>query len=131
MGRARKAQPKRNQLCLRLTDHQLELLNAYTELQDHASAVDSIRAMIDGMEDWMARRGEISIDEPEEHQSHTSEVLRTKADSGPPPITDVEPIDVEPIDVDIDVDIDVMTPSLGDFGGRPRVGLPHMEGEDD
>jgi len=131
MSRRRKAHPKRHQLCLRLTDYQLEILNACTELQGHASNVDAIRAMIDGLADWMQRQA----------AKQASEVSAPRTDSGlppPPPVSDVEDIDVAPSDVeDIDVeDIDVedidgeVSTSVGDFGGRPHVGLPRLEGDD-
>ncbi len=127
MGRARKKHPKRNTYCLRLTDSQQLLLQRYAEFRDYESEVDAIRGMIDGLEDWFLRqrsRAEAASDTSiPEAASDTSVTSRSAAggshsglaprdpDSGLSQVTDVEPSDVDGA-------------SVGDFAGRPSVGLP-------
>jgi hypothetical protein len=76
MGRRRKENPKRNQLCLRLTDLELEILKAYTVYKGYDKPVDSLRALIVGIEDWMKRQREKKEEE--------------EALAKPPPLEDVE-----------------------------------------
>ena len=120
MGRRRKQEPKRNQYCLRLTDRQAELLRRYADFRDFDSEVDALRKMVDGLEDWLAR------------QSAKAELAGSSTVSSPPPPavhsglpspSDVEPSDVAEAESDVDA-------SVGDFGGRPSIGLPDASWND-
>lgn len=104
MGRARSKNPKRNQHCLRLTDRQNELLAKYASFKGFESDMDAVRAMIDGLEDWFRRQASRKTGAsvmPQQPQG---------ADSGLSSATDVDDNDGPP--------------SVGDFAGRPSVGLP-------
>ena len=107
MSRARSRDPKKHQHCLRLTVGQELLLKRYTSFRDFDSEMDSVRAMIDGLEDWFRRQ-------EAKHTAVTSVALPAARHNSGLPRT-IEPTDVEPIDVE---------PSVGDFGGRPSVRLP-------
>ena len=127
MGRARKKHPKRNTYCLRLTDSQHLLLQRYAEFRGYESEVDAIRGMIDGLEDWFLRqrsRASAASDTSVIEVISDTSVTSTSAvggpnsglaprdpDSGLPLVTDVAPSDVD-------------RASVGDFAGRPSVGLP-------
>jgi len=101
MGRRREKDPKRHQLCLRLTDRQLELLKRYKTVREIPTEVDALRFMIDGLEKWLSKRGS---PQPEEHQSPAPSV----------PDRYISRPDPEP----------EREASLGDFGGMPNPGLP-------
>lgn len=125
MGRRRKKEPKRNALCLRLTDRQLELLQRYVDFKEFDSEVDALRHMVDGLEPWLAR------------QLSPQSIAGSP---GPPPPTSVRS-DVDGSDVPGG---DVRRPSqgldesgddppdsaVGDFGGRPAIGLPKSSWND-
>ncbi len=102
MGRRREKNPKRHQLCLRLTDRQLELLKRYKVVRGVETEVDAVRFMIDGLEKWLAKR---ESPQPGEHQSAPPSVPERYISAG-------EPGEPEPAD------------SMGDFGGMPNPGLP-------
>ena len=110
MGRRRKADPKRNQLCLRLTDRQLELLQRYADFRDFDSEVDALRKMVDGLEDWLARQEAKGI-----------------AGSPPPPVATSHSGLPDRSDVSTEAPGE---PSVGDFAGRPSVGLPDAHWND-
>jgi hypothetical protein len=117
MGRRRKQEPKRNQYCLRLTDRQAELLRRYADFRDFDSEVDALRKMVDGLEDWLNR------------QNSRAELAGSSSVSSPPPAPAHSGLpstagDVAPSDVD---DGDT---SVGDFGGRPSIGLPDASWND-
>lgn len=116
-----KKEKRRNQLCLRLSDRQLELLRRYVSIRHFSSEVEAIRYMIDGLEDWLAR------------QASKRDIAGSP---GPPPPTsvrsDVEGSDVPGSDVrrpsqgldETEGDDDSPDSAVGDFGGRPAIGLP-------
>lgn len=110
MGRDRKAHPKRNTYCLRLTDKQNSLLQRYTEFRDYASEVDAVRGMIDGLEGWFHRQ----LAKEKSLSNDDSGLPLQRTNSGLPPTIDVED-----------------GASVGDFGGRASVGLPESHHIDD
>jgi len=119
VGRDRKAHPKRNTYCLRLTDKQNSLLQRYTEFRDYASEVDAVRGMIDGLEGWfhrqLAKEKSLSNDDSGlPLQGTNSGLPLQRTNSGLPPTIDVED-----------------GASVGDFGGRASVGLPESHHIDD
>lgn len=114
--RRRKKNPKKNQMCLRLTDRQLELLGRYAQHRGFNTGVDAVRHMIDGLEDWLARQ--------ESRRSITDVTAAQKVDSGlPSKPSDVTRSDGGRGDVTRGDGGDG-GPSVSDFGGRPSVGLP-------
>jgi hypothetical protein len=134
VGRARSKNPKQHQHCLRLTDHQEELLQRYTSFRGYATDMDAIRGLIDGLDDWFRRQQAKLVLRQAELNEELSALRphRTAADgaqakpvasrgamrpevtdvAGSPALTDVEPSDVED------------GPPVGDFAGRPSVRLP-------
>ena len=107
--RRRRKNPKTEKLFLRLTPGQMGLLKRYVDYRGFETEAAGIRAMIDGLEDWFLRQ------EANERAAVTSVATKKETrDSGLPRVTDV-PASDEAIDVDA---------SVGDFGGRPSVGLP-------
>jgi hypothetical protein len=111
VGRARSKNPKKHQHCLRLTDRQEELLQRYAEFKGYETDMDAVRAMIDGLEDWFRRQ------EAKRSAAGGASVMRPsapRADSGLVSATDVGASDVD----------DDAGPSVGDFAGRPSIGLP-------
>lgn len=117
MGRRRKKEPKRNTLCLRLTDRQLELLQRYVDFKEYESEVDALRKMVDGLEDWLARQSaKRDIAGSPGRPPDTS--VRTDVSRG-----DVRGSDVARPSQGLGED-DSADRSVGDFAGRPSVGLP-------
>lgn len=57
MGR-RSKNPKSRTLCLRLTDKQLHVLQAYTNAKGLDTEVDALRHIIDGLETWLRNRAQ-------------------------------------------------------------------------
>lgn len=115
MGRARSKNPKVTQHCLRLTAKQEELLQLYTDFREFNTQMDAIRAMIDGLESWLSK------------QAATKR--STESDSGLPhqnPTSMADRGDVQSISA-----IDATSTSVGDFAGRPAVGLPESTGDSD
>ena len=102
--RRRRKNPKRERLFLRLTSDQLELLRRYIDYRGFDSEAAGIRAMIDGLGDWFLRQ-EAKLTAATSVVPHAAQT-----DSGPPPVTDVDPNDG--------------VTSVGDFGGRLAVQLP-------
>jgi len=102
--RRRRKNPKRERLFLRLTSDQLELLRRYIDYRGFDSEAAGIRAMIDGLGDWFSRQ--------KAKRSIATSVAPSleEADSGPPPVTDVN--------------LNDGVTSVGDFGGRLAVRLP-------
>lgn len=117
MGRRRKKEPRRNQLCLRLTDKQLDLLQSYQSVRGKDSEVDAVRLMIDGLEDWLERhhaaKAASASHQPERAHSRVS----SARDTSVPPATD------GPMASSVESDEGT---SLGDFGGQPRLKLPGL-----
>lgn len=111
VDRRRRKEPMRNQMCLRLKDRQLGLLQRYVDLKGYASEAEAIRNMIDGLEDWLARQ---EARNSSRGDSGPSPEIDQSINNNDAPATDVKTIDVgeEP------------STSVGDFGGRPAVGLP-------
>jgi len=112
MGRRRKKEPRRNQLCLRLTDKQLELLQSYQSVRGMDSEVDAMRLMVDGLEAWLDR-----------HYAAKASSTRAHNEVSSAPNTSVRQVGgalAPPTD-----NSDEGT-SLGDFGGQPRLKLPGM-----
>lgn len=124
--RRRKKNPKRNQLCLRLTDHQLELLRRYADHRHFDNEVDAIRKMIDGLEDWLARQAA-------KENLGSTQVMNTSPPptgySGLPASSDVAPSDASITKSDESITDEES--SLGDFGGRPSIGLPNPSWTED
>lgn len=124
--RRRKKNPKKHQLCLRLTERQLDLLRRYSNYRHYDTEVDAIRKMIDGLEDWLARQAA-------KENLGSSQVMN----SSPPPTRHSGPSgpsDVATSDGDItpsDGSITDEDPSLGDFGGRPSINLPNPSWTED
>jgi len=116
MGRRRKKEPRRNQLCLRLTDKQLELLQSYQSVRGKDSEVDAVRLMIDGLEDWLDRHYAAKAASTPHHleraHSGVSSARGTSVPTGPD-------------GTGRSVETDEGTP-LGDFGGQPRLKLPGL-----
>lgn len=143
MGRRRKKDPKRIQLCLRLTDKQAELLQRYADIKRFDSSVDAVRHMIDGLEDWLRRQASM--------EAAVGSSLRSSMAPGPsglPEQSDVTRTDVASdvaTDGSSDVGSDVRSDGtsdgdddggtdVGDFAGRPSVRLPEPrwnDGSDD
>lgn len=134
MDGRRKKTPRKNQLCLRLNDVQLNLLQRYAGFKDMSSEVDAIRAIIDGLAPWLDRR-EAEVQGKQAHSGMspapegrasvtplmpasvtTSMATSIESPPLPPPITDERDSDDGE--------------SLGDFGGRPRLELPGMPGNE-
>ena len=128
MDRRRRKVPKKNQLCLRLNDAQLLLLQRYAEYKDMDSEVNALRAIIDGLAPWLARRDAEELDK----QAHSG------VSSAPPAIASVRasvpqpasPPPPPPPHTSLGAD---ETPSsendgeeVGDFGGQPRLKLPGL-----
>lgn len=110
MGRRRKKEPKRNALYLRLTDRQLELLRLYVDFKDYDSEVDAIRHMIDGLGPWLER------------QLSSREIAGSGGEPPPTSVrTDAPETDVAPTQKSGRHPRDS---SVGDFAGRPSIGLP-------
>jgi len=107
MGRRRKKEPRRNQLCLRLTDKQLELLQSYQSVRDMDSEVDAMRLMIDGLEAWLDRH-------------HAAKASSTRAHNEVSSAPDTSARRIEAPDSSDE------GASLGDFGGQPRLKLPGL-----
>lgn len=123
---------KRHQICLRLTDKQMYLLDQYCARRGFESEVDAVRVMIDGVEEWLTRQPPLRSVSSDHHSS-----IEEPAHSGPPPPLPA-PTYSGPIDADPDTDVDSagsgFSPSVGDFAGRPSVGLPRTgwnDGTDD
>jgi hypothetical protein len=83
--------------------------------------MDAIRAMIDGLEDWFKRQeaklsSQLSALRPDPGPSDGAQVKPGVTQDAPDfrGITDV-------VGVEGETDVD---PSVGDFGGRPSIGLP-------
>lgn len=105
--RKRRRGPERyvNQLCVRLSDKQLSLLQVYAEHRGYLSEVDALRFIIDGLEGWFER---ISDD-----QSITSPEPQAKEESDSGPIVETS-----------DAPEDDAAEATGDFAGRVMVQLP-------
>lgn len=118
MGRRRSKNPKRNTHCLRLTDRQEDLLVRYTSLKGLESEMDAVRLMIDGLDDWFRRQ-----------ESRASAHMRRDDGARVKPGTDQadgaqpKPVSAADESISFETDGDSETP-VGDFGGRPSVGLP-------
>ena len=131
MDRRRRKVPRKNQLCLRLTDHQLYLLQRYGKHKDMDSEVDALRSIIDGLAPWLSRR-DAEVQEGQAHSGLPS-APTSIAPSIAPSITPSVPSDVrndggndaraQPSPKPTPLD---ESPSLGDFGGQPRLELPGM-----
>lgn len=135
--RSRKT-PKANQLCLRLTDHQIQLLRRYVEIKHYNSEVDAVRGMIDGLDDWLKRQSSKSaqtapksdVHQSSEHHSavnmesgsHNSGLISSGAHSG---------LNSQGIDAPDDAADSDATSPVGDFGGRPFIRLPESNGDPD
>ena len=125
MDRRRRKVPKKNQLCLRLNDKQLLLLQRYAEFKDIDSEVNALRSIIDGLAPWLVRReaeeqagqahsgvssappGSASVGASVPTPSPTS-LMATSRGADEPPLSEGDGEEV------------------GDFGGRPRLKLPGM-----
>ena len=127
MDRRRRKVPRKNQLCLRLTDHQLYLLKRYADYKDMSSEVDALRSIVDGLEDWLDRRDA----EVRKEQAHSG--LPSASTSVAPPASIAPPTSIAP-SVTTDARAETRptpapsdeNPSLDDFGGQPRLKLPGM-----
>lgn len=135
MGRARSRNPKRHQHCLRLTDRQEELLQRYADFKEYGTDMDAIRALIDGLEDWFKRQEAKLASRQAELEADLSALRpgprRTGDGAQTSPVT--PPSDVGPDEsINAVSDGEAEDTSVGDFGGRPSVGLPgaHHDGTD-
>lgn len=132
MPRRRKQDPKRNPIYLRLTDKQLELLQRYVDFKDYDSEQDAIRKMIDGLEAWLARQLASQQDIAGSGGGQAATSPRRDAPRG-----DVYPSDVAPSSRgDVarptqDSGRPPPKPQVGDFAGRPSVGLPSPSWNDE
>jgi hypothetical protein len=126
-GRRRK-KPRKNQLCLRLNDVQLNLLQRYAGFKDMSSEVDALRAIIDGLAPWLDRREA----EVQENQAHSGLLPAPGASVAPPSIptsvtTSIASQPVQPPAAEEETSRERDDgEALGDFGGRPRLKLPGM-----
>lgn len=131
--RRRKKNPRKHQLCLRLNDREKELLEIYTEVRDHPSEVAAVRHMINGLENWLAKHlratEERSSADPDRSAatSHQSEAASHQSQPRPP--TGNSGLS-SPGDVSI-TDVDISDGEVGDFGGRPKIGLPNPAWHED
>lgn len=117
--RKNKKDVKRHQICLRLTNLQMELLDRYCDQRNFNTEVEALRSMIDGVEDWLKKReAQRSV-----VSSHHSSKEGPTPSGLPSASSDVDPSDVDSNEDDVDLD-DVDQPSVGDFGGHPSIGLP-------
>lgn len=110
-----KKEKRRNQLCLRLSDRQVELLEHYVTIRHFDSGVEALRFMIDGLEDWLNRQSSKLIAGSGAPPPTTS--VRTDVRRGDAPESDVAPPSQGLAETPPDS-------AVGDFGGRPSVGLP-------
>ena len=134
-GRRRK-KPRKNQLCLRLNDVQLNLLQRYAGFKDMSSEVDALRAIIDGLAPWLDRREA----EAQESQAHSGLFPAPGASVAPPSMptsviastaTSIERVPAPPApSTNERTSGNDDGESLGDFGGRPRLELPGMPGNE-
>ena len=142
IGRNKQRPPKRNkeekrrkQLCLRLSNRQILLLERYSAIRHFDSEVEALRFMIDGLEDWLARqasKGDIAGSSGAPAQATS---IRTGVAGGDARRSDVARPEGARSDV---ARSDVSRPTqelvedspedqespVGDFGGRPSIGLP-------
>lgn len=122
MDRRRRKTPRKNQLCLRLNDAQLLLLQRYADYKDMSSEVDALRAIIDGLAPWLDRRDA----EVKQGQAHSGV---SSAPSGRASVSASVPPPVSPPashDSDETPSIESDGEEVGDFGGRPRLKLPGL-----
>ncbi|MGE3483526.1 MAG: GIY-YIG nuclease family protein [Nitrospira sp.] len=127
VGRKKQRPPKRgkkekrsNQLCLRLSDRQMELLQHYVQIRHFDSEVEALRFMIDGLADWLSRQSaKPDIAGSPARSAHTSK-----------PRTDAPRTDVAKSSQDLDEADDSPETTVGDFAGRPSIGLPKSSWND-
>lgn len=139
--RRRRKNPRRHQQGLRLNDREKYLLEVYTHVRDHPSEAAALRHMINGLESWLAkhidrvRAAGYEVEELSSAPSLSTDVETShtrEADSGLPSATSPDPHSGLPSPESINSsDVDITDESVGDFGGRPAVGLPNPSWHED
>lgn len=131
--RRRKKNPKRHQLCLRLTDRQHELLEAYSGYKGFDTGVDAIRSIIDGLDGWLRRQEakNAASGQPPVVPAHSGLSSAASDVTGSDGASDGANDAASDVTSDVTTDApgdgtsDDASDVVGDFAGRPSVGLPN------